>query len=233
MEGTLIYRDDFTVNLLDHMGGDESVVRSMLVSTQGSESVNAEANHGRINFLMKNRHGTPFEHNSFTFLVEAPIFVFREFQRHRIGFSYNEVSGRYKQLDPVFYIPPIDRPLIQEGKPGAYTFVKGDLEQYSRMHEWLRWAYSEAWVSYITMLDKGIAKEVARMVLPTGIYSGMYVTCNARSLMNFLSLRTHGGDVPSYPMWEIEQVAKQMELRFKEKMPVTWETFNSNGRIAP
>ena len=233
MERALIFRDDFTVKLLDHMGGDESVVRSMLVSTQGIESVNAEANRGRINFLMENRHGTPFEHNSFTFLIEAPIFVFREFQRHRIGFSYNEISGRYKQLDPVFYIPSIDRPLIQAGKTGAYMFIKGTQEQYKHMDDWLRWLYSDAWFSYTTMLDKGIAKEVARMVLPTGIYSAMYVTCNARSLMNFLSLRTHGGEFQSYPMWEIEQVAKQMEDGFKEKMPITWETFNSNGRIAP
>ena len=78
---------------------------------------------------MRDRHGSPFEHNSMTFYVQAPIFVFREFMRHRIA-SYNEESGRYRELRPVFYVPGPERKLIQEGKPGAYVFVDGTPEQY-------------------------------------------------------------------------------------------------------
>ena len=83
---------------------------------------------GLINFLMRDRHGTPFEHSSMTFYVQAPIFVFREFMRHRIA-SYNEESGRYRELRPVFYVPGPQRRLRQQGKPGHYEFVDGTPEQ--------------------------------------------------------------------------------------------------------
>jgi thymidylate synthase (FAD) len=85
------------------------------------------------------------------------------------------------------------------------------------------------------MLDAGIAREVARVVLPVTIYSSMYVTMNARALMNFLSLRTkrEGTHFPSYPQREIEMVAELMENHFATLMPITFETFNTNGRVAP
>ena len=102
------------------------------VSTQGEktlesaqdEELDAPRSKGLINFLMRDRHGSPFEHNSMTFYVQAPIFVFREFMRHRIA-SYNEESGRYRELRPVFYVPGPDRNLVQIGKTGAYEFIPG------------------------------------------------------------------------------------------------------------
>ena len=106
-ESEIQFRDDVTVELIDSMASDLSVVRSAKVSTVGDLSTlesDAEKSAGLINFLMRDRHGTPFEHNSMTFFVSAPIFVFREFHRHRIA-SYNEESGRYKKLQPVFYVP--------------------------------------------------------------------------------------------------------------------------------
>ena len=106
-ESEIQFRDDVTVELIDSMASDLSVVRSAKVSTVGDLSTlesDAEKSAGLINFLMRDRHGTPFEHNSMTFFVSAPIFVFREFHRHRIA-SYNEESGRYKNLQPVFYVP--------------------------------------------------------------------------------------------------------------------------------
>lgn len=214
------------------MASDEAVVMAARVST------GAEADSGRdkglINYLMRDRHGSPFEHNAFTFYIEAPIFVFREFMRHRIA-SYNEESGRYKELSPVFYTPDVDRKLIQVGKPGAYTFEDGDQEQFDAVDNAIFIASEDAYAQYQTMLDEGIAREVARMVLPVNIYSSMYVTMNARSLMNFLSLRTtrEGTHFPSFPQREIEMVAEKMEEFFAEKMPVTYETFNKNGRVAP
>src|SRR5699024_5671345 len=92
---------------------------------------------GLIRFLMRDRHGSPFEHNSFTFYVEAPIFVFREFMRHRTA-SYNEESGRYREMRPVFYVPSADRNLIQIGKPGAYVFEPGTEEQHAVVDEAVR-----------------------------------------------------------------------------------------------
>jgi thymidylate synthase (FAD) len=189
---------------------------------------------GLINYLMRDRHGSPFEHNAFTFFIEAPIFVFREFMRHRIA-SYNEESGRYKELAPVFYTPNEERKLVQQGKPGAYVFVDGSKEQFSTVRQEIYMASKSAYEHYQEMLKAGVAREVARSVLPVNTYSSMYVTMNARSLMNFLSLRTirEGTHFPSYPQREIEMVAEKMECFFAEKMPITYETFNKNGRVAP
>jgi thymidylate synthase (FAD) len=183
---------------------------------------------------MRDRHGSPFEHNAFTFYVEAPIFVFREFMRHRIA-SYNEESGRYKELEPMFYVPDMERKLIQKGKPGAYEFELGDLGHLTTVYRSTYRANKRAYEEYQKMLDAGIAREVARGVLPVNIYSSMYVTMNARSLMNFLSLRTmrEGTHFPSFPQREIEMVAEMMESLWAEKMPITYETFNKNGRVTP
>lgn len=226
---------ELTARLIDSMGSDDSVVRAMLVSTQGAASIDAEATPGRINFLMKNRHGTPFEHNAMTFFVRAPIMVFREFHRHRIGWSYNEMSGRYSELPPDFYIPPIERPLVQVGKPGAYEFVPGTRDQYDFTNMDLVASYRLAYETYQTALAAGVAKEVARLALPVSIYTEMWATCNARSLMAFLSLRTKEATsmFPSYPQWEIEQVARQMEAAFAELFPLTYKAFNDNGRVCP
>lgn len=227
------FRSDVTVELIQSMGGDDSVVLAARVST-GSNAADESKDKGLINYLMRDRHGSPFEHNAFTFYIEAPIFVFREFMRHRIA-SYNEESGRYKELSPVFYVPGPDRKLKQVGKPGAYVFEDGDYDQKVMVPAEVMRVNTEAYTAYQRMLDKGIAREVARAVLPVNTYSSMYVTMNARSLMNFLSLRTtrEGTHFPSFPQREIEMVAEKMEDFFAEKMPVTYEMFNKNGRVAP
>lgn len=229
----IIYRSDMTVELVNSMASDTAVAMAARVST-GASNEDTSKDAGLINYLMRDRHGSPFEHNAFTFFIEAPIFVFREFMRHRIA-SYNEESGRYKELSPVFYTPDADRKLVQVGKPGAYTFEDGDQEQYEAVDNAIFVASEDAYARYQDMLDEGIAREIARMVLPLNIYSSMYVTMNARSLMNFLSLRTtrEGTHFPSFPQREIEMVAEKMEEFFAEKMPITYETFNKNGRVAP
>jgi len=230
----IVFRSDVTVELIQSMGTDESVVRAARVSTGTFEGWDSAKDPGLINYLMRDRHGSPFEHNAFTFYVEAPIFVFREFMRHRIA-SYNEESGRYKELSPVFYVPGEDRKLKQIGKPGAYTFVDGDYSQKVQVPAEMKRVCNEAYESYSRMLGMGVAREVARAVLPVSIYSSMYVTMNARSMMNFLSLRTtrEGTHFPSFPQREIEMVAEKMEEFFAEKMPITYETFNKNGRVSP
>lgn len=236
------FRSDMTVELVRHTASDADVLFAARVSTQGEQSLSAarsraevsERDRGLINYLMRDRHGSPFEHNSLTFYVQAPIFVFREFMRHRIA-SYNEESGRYRELLPVFYVPGPERNLIQVGKPGAYEFKPGSEEQQSLVHSEITKVCSAAYDSYTRMLEMGVAREVARAVLPLTVYSSMYVTINARSLMNFLSLRTmrEGTHFPSFPQREIEMVAEKMENFWKSLMPITWETFNSNGRVAP
>jgi thymidylate synthase (FAD) len=233
------FRSDVTVELVKRSAADADVLFAARVSTAGEQSLaevgtDAERSAGLINYLMRDRHGSPFEHNSFTFFVSAPIFVFREFMRHRT-FSYNEESGRYRRLEPVFYVPGPERKLVQEGKPGRYVFVDGSAEQHKLVDEATRAVCTGAYQAYLEMLEAGIAREVARGVLPVSIYSSMYATCNARALMHFLSLRTKREDstFPSFPQREIEMVAEKMEAIFAETMPLTYAAFNRNGRVAP
>ncbi len=228
-----------TVELVKSSASDSDVVWAARVSTTGENSLDdvdadSSRSEGLINYLARERHGSPFEHTSMTFFISAPIFVFREFMRHRIA-SYNEESGRYRELRPNFYIPSKDRKLIQIGKPGAYTFVEGTPEQYELAVSAIKESCILAYANYQKMLEAGIAREVARAVLPVTLYSTMYVTMNARALMNFLSLRTsrEGSHFPSYPQREIEMVAEKMEAHFAELMPITYSAFQKSGRVAP
>lgn len=234
-----VFRSDMTVELIKASASDADVIWAARVSTAGEQSLeevgeDPARSAGLINYLARERHGSPFEHTSMTFFVSAPIFVFREFMRHRIA-SYNEESGRYRELQPVFYVPAPERKLIQVGKTGAYTFIDGTKEQYDITVTAMKESYLFVYERYQKMLEAGIAREVARAVLPVGLYSSMYVTMNARALMNFLSLRTSraGSHFPSYPQREIEMVAEIMEEHFARLMPLTHGAFEKSGRIAP
>lgn len=228
-------QSDLIVDLVQHVGDDEMICKAARVSTLGADSLETSESSGLINFLMKGRHGSPFEHGLMTFRITAPIFVWREFMRHRVGFSYNEESGRYKELEPLTYIPDINRKLVQIGKTGAYEFVLGTAEQYETTIKELCKAYDAAWSAYHTILDIGVAKEVARICLPVATYSTAYVTCNPRSLMSFLSLRTNhiNSKFPSYPQHEIKVVADKMEAIFAELFPSTHAAFEWHGRVSP
>ncbi|MGP3959381.1 FAD-dependent thymidylate synthase [Nonomuraea sp. 3N208] len=239
VEPEIKFRSDMDVELIKSAASDADVLWAARVSTKGESSLaeleaDPQRSKGLINFLMRDRHGTPFEHSSMTFYINAPIFVFREFMRHRT-FSYNEESGRYRQLVPVFYVPGPDRKLVQEGKPGKYVFKDGSPEQHEIVTEATQESYRQSYRAYLDMLEAGVAREVARTVLPVGLYSSMYATCNARALMNFLSLRVKREDstFPSFPQREIEMVAEKMENLWAALMPLTHEAFEANGRVCP
>jgi thymidylate synthase (FAD) len=239
MSEEIIFREDMSVELVKSSASDADVIWAARVSTVGDKSLedvgaDAAKSEGLINYLARERHGSPFEHTSMTFFISAPIFVFREFMRHRIA-SYNEESGRYRELKPVFYIPSKQRKLVQIGKAGSYTFVDGTEEQHKITVAAIKETCHLAYQNYQKMLEAGVAREVARAVLPVTLYSSMYVTMNARALMNFLSLRTarEGSHFPSYPQREIEMVAEKMEAEFAKLMPITYGAFQKSGRIAP
>jgi thymidylate synthase (FAD) len=239
-ETAVHFRSDVTVELVKHSAADSDVLWAARVSTAGELSLeelakDPERSTGLINYLMRDRHGSPFEHNSMTFFISAPILVFREFMRHRVGWSYNEESGRYRRLEPVFYVPGQDRKLVQQGRPGKYEFVDGTPEQHKATTTAMEASYRQSYEAYQEMLAAGVAREVARSVLPVGLFSSMYATCNARSLMHFLGLRTQHelAAVPSFPQREIEMVGEKMEALWAGLMPLTHAAFNANGRIAP
>ena len=222
------FRSDVRVELIDSMGGDHRAVQAARVSTKGSESFTAlTGSTGLINFLMRDRHTVPFEHSVFTFYIEAPIFVTRQILKHRIS-SISEESGRYKELDGVFYIAPRKRKMVQIGKTGDYNFIDGGDEMYNEYVNEKKVSALEDWNRYKRLLDKGFSKEVARQDLPFSLYSSMYITVNAHSLMNILSLRT--SDTGSHPQYEIELVARQMEALWAEHSPVTYAAFQKHVR---
>jgi len=236
-------KSDITVRLIQKMGGDYMVVAAAKVSTNGEDALrwadpeNAEECGGIINYLMKQRHGSPFEHSALTFFVHAPICVWREWHRHRIGFSYNEESGRYKQLDPVFYIPTAERPMMKvEGwKPGRPKFTMADPDTFRSLCCNLAESYDFSYRAYERNLALGVDLGLARDCLPVGIYSSCWVTCNPRSLMAFLSLRVHEPEAKfvSYPLWEIDAAARVAEQALAEGWPLTYAAFIKNGRVAP
>lgn len=229
------FSSDLICDYRDHMGDDDAVVEAMLVSTQGGEALDSTANYGRLNFMMGHRHGSPFEQAAIKFYVKAPIMVFREWHRHRIGFSYNEVSARYKVMKPEFYIAPPHRPLVQVGKHSQSKWEAGTEEQYFEYVKDQQESFEFCWKKYTKQIRDGIAKESARAVLGVGLYSEMIVTLNPRSAMAFLSLRQHHEDAVfvSNPQWEINQCADKMEKTIAKLFPITYQCFVDNGRVAP
>lgn len=240
----ITFKSTIDVELIQHVGSDHVIVAAARTCT-GSEIEGdlgvptlREEDSLLINYLMKHRHGSPFEHGLMTFRVHAPIFVWREWHRHRIGFSYNEESGRYKQLEPVFYLPHRDRPMMKvDGwKPGRPKFTRCESEfSFDTLFSNLKHSYQIAYRSYVENLALGIDPGLARDCLPVGIYSACWVTCNPRSLMAFLSLRRHVPDAKfvSYPLHEIDMAAASCEQIFCDRFPVTYAAFIANGRVAP
>lgn len=232
----LTFSSEIDIELIQFVGNDAAIAKAARVSTRGDMKEHTEeADAGLINYLMKHRHGSPFEHNSMTFRVAAPMFVFREWHRHRVGWSYNEISARYQKLEPKFYIYPEERPLIQEGSSAHPNLIAGTPHMTENVNSRLELLYGDAWKAYTSMIDDGIANEVARAALPVATYSEMYATCNARSLMSFMSLRIDAEDATfqTKPQWEIQKAAEGMEFYFKMLFPATWEAFVKNGRVAP
>jgi thymidylate synthase (FAD) len=185
-----------------------------------------ERDEGLIRFLMRERHGSPFEHGYFRFIVKAPIFVVREHHRHRAGHSYNEWSGRYSKLEAEFYVPDYVR--TQVGKPGAYSFEPVDPAVREQARAEIRTVAEQAFAAYERMLAQGVAKEVARTVLPLSLYTKYLWSCNPRSLMHFCSLRNS-----DQAQFEIREFAKAAESFLERSMPVTHAAFVANGRLAP
>jgi thymidylate synthase (FAD) len=209
------------------MADDISVVNSARVSFAKSQQEMDDSGRGLINFLMREKHGTPFEHNSFRFHVKCPVFVAREWFRHRIG-SFNEFSARYSEVGEDFFVPYQNDVRSQVGKPGAYEFHMVEEDIANQAIEIINQANISAYEAYKKLIDMGIAKELSRTVLPVGMYTQFYWTVNARSLMNFLSLR-----LSKTAQLDIRRYAKSVEAIFADKMPVTYKAWVENGMNCP
>jgi len=223
------------VNVLDHgyvvlhshMGNDLSVVNAARQSFGASEVEMNERNKGLINFLMRERHGTPFEMVAFTFNIKLPIFVMRELIRHRIA-SYNEYSGRYTKMISDFYVPSEASIRTQTGKPGSYIFLPIEKRKAKIVRAGFNIFSKVAYKLYEFFLDMGVAKEVARMILPVNYYTQFTWTINLRSLFNFISLRSD-----ETAMYEIRQYSQTIETMISEIVPECYRAFIKNGRKSP
>ncbi len=227
--------ESHTIEVLDHgfvrldeaMASDLSVVNAARVSFARRKEEMDDSDHGLIRFLLRQSHGTPFEHNAFRFHIRAPIFIAREWFRHRIG-SFNEFSMRYAKATDEFYVPDAEDVRTQVGKPGAYSFEQVEPEVAETTREELRAVYETAYAAYERLVEMGVARELARAVMPVGSYTEFYWTVNARSLMNFVSLRA-----AETAQREIRRYADACERFLAEEMPVTYQAFVDAGRVAP
>ncbi|MGJ8453994.1 FAD-dependent thymidylate synthase [Pseudothermotoga sp. U03pept] len=202
---TIEVLDKGFVKLVDSMGTDLSAVRAARIS-HGREPIDEERDKRLLEHLMKSGHESPFEHIVFTFHVKCPVFVARQWMRHRIA-SYNELSGRYTEMADEFYIPDLEK--------------RGNMNSDNRsVQQIFEESYERSYEQYKKLLEMGFQRELARLVLPLATYTQFLWTINARSLMNFLSLRAD-----SHAQWEMQQFAVAVARIFKQLCPWTFEAF--------
>lgn len=216
------------IELISSMASDLDVVNAAKVSFSSYKKEIDESCVGLINYLVKNKHATPLEHSVFKFRIKAPIFVTREWMRHRWS-SFNEMSMRYHQPENIdYYTPSYDKIRKQVGKPGAYSFEEiSDPEIKDAFYSIFQQTILQADEAYYKLIELGVAKEIARCVLPVSQYTEFIWTVNARSLINFISLRND-----SNAQYEINEYAKIIEKVFAQKMPITYEAFINSGRVS-
>ena len=221
-EKTIHVLDKGFVRLVDFMGRDNRVVSAARVSF-GGVSKGEERDKGLIKYLLEHQHHTPFEHCYFQFHICCPIYVARQWMRHRWG-SYNEISARYTQVKDEFYLPKEFRGQDVKNRQGS---VAADLdnEALSKLYEQ---SVESSFAVYNKLIESGVAREMARGVLPVCQYTQFYWSVNARSLLNFLQLRTDG-----HAQYEIRVYADAIAQIFKEKMPWSWEAFEALNKKLP
>jgi thymidylate synthase (FAD) len=213
---TLKYKDLYDDN-------ERGIIEAARQSTQGAfRGWNQDAK--LLKFLYQNNHATPFEFAGMTVEVQAPIFVFREWQRHRTQ-SYNEMSARYAPLPDLYYIPTVER-VLQDGGANKQAAAVNPMQTDPglialQFMEQLRGGYEAAEAEYQQYLQWGIPKELARLIMPVGHYSRMRASANLRNWLAFLTLR-----MDSRAQWEIQQFAGAVGKVIEEKFPQTWRLFN-------
>lgn len=214
------FRSDMRVTYIDSMGDDKRIAQAARVSTGNDDS--DRPYEALVRRLWSDGHTSPFESGTLTVKVEVPIFVAREWMRSRTQ-SYSEISGRYTEMQPVFYVPGEDRPLVQVGKAMDYRREAGTTRQQQEVEWGLREQAEEAWREYKFLLRAGIAREVARNVLPVSLYTEFYATANLRNWLHFISLRAD----PT-ALWEIQDAARQVADIIAERWPVAWSAYEES-----
>lgn len=213
------------VRLIDYMGNDLSIIRAARVSYDAAwrTGENEKSDNKLLNYLWKNKHTTPFEAVTFTFEIKAPIFVFRQWHRHRT-WSYNELSARYKELPEEYYIPETSKIGIQSTDNKQMRNIVDGID-YDKIEEveYYHGHCIAAFETYRHLLKKGWPRELARMVLPLSTYSHMFATVDLLNLLKFLTLRSH-----EHAQYEIRVYAEAMLKLIEPIVPVTVQAWKEN-----
>lgn len=212
-ENANFYLDDGLafVSLIQHVGDDAGVVNSARISFSKKVADVEDKDKKLIKYLLAHQHGTPFESNSLTFHIKAPIFISRQHFRHRIS-SFSEISGRYVEMKDEFYIPTKFRKQSPSNRQASIDEFVDEAAVRQGYRDVLELAYS----NYTKLLEAGVSREQARGVLPVCTYTQYYWTCNLRSFLHFIGLRLHEG-----AQWEIQQLAKAMLEQVEPIFPVS------------
>jgi len=204
------------VRLVEVMGGDHSIVQAARVS-YGPGTKTVREDRALIDYLMRHRHTSPFEMVEFKFHVKAPLFVVRQWFRHRTA-SVNEISGRYSVLKEEFYEPPAWRRQARRNKQGSEGALLDE-----EADGLLRQVEEVAYAAYQALLGKGVAREMARMVLPLNLYTEFYWKQDLHNLFHFLKLR-----LAPEAQWEIRQYARAMAEIVRARVPLAWASFEEH-----
>jgi thymidylate synthase (FAD) len=206
--------DHGIIEIIDHMGTDQTIERTARVSYGGDKKTRTvEETTGLLNYLMKHEHTSPFEHAVVQMYVKCPIFVARQWMRHRT-WSYNEVSYRYKEAPCEFFRAEDWRGQSPDNKQMSEGIVK-----YRDSLSAERQAEGE----YLDRLDRGISRELARMCLPLSTYTEFYATVDLHNLLHFLRLRMH-----EHAQYEIRVYAEVIADWVREHFPITWDAFEKH-----
>jgi thymidylate synthase (FAD) len=219
--------DHGIVQLIDSMGDDLRIVNAAQASFD-TESADYGHRESRIlNSLIREEHGVPFEHIVFTFKIRLPLFLARQYVKHRHG-SWSEHSGRYSPLYPIFYVPEPENVRTQVGKAMDYQFTEADSELAGQFLLDLDASSREAFQDYQRYVDGGVAKEQARFFLQENRYTTVVWTLNLRSLFNVIRLR-----VDSHAQWEAQEYARALDTLARVVVPGAMELWEHHGRPKP
>ena len=202
------------VRLIDHMGSDLSVVNAARVSFGKVKATFEEGDAKLVDYLAEHEHTSPFRHTALTLHVKAPIFVFRQWMKHRIGSEFNEISGRYVEFpEDEFFVPEVFRRQAKVNKQGSEGAI--DEANQTRALETYLGSCRSAVAHYKELLALGVCREQARCVLPLGLYSEVYWTVSLQAVAHFIRLRAD-----AHAQWEIQQYAAAVRAVVEPLFPV-------------
>jgi thymidylate synthase (FAD) len=207
------------VGLVDHMGSDLSVVNAARVSYGKRSTEFSAADDKLIRYLWRNKHTSPFRHASLQFHIKAPIFVLRQWMKHQVGCSWNEISGRYVEFLPEFYVPEEFRKQSKLNKQGS----TGTIEEKDKAALIYETSLNYAFRDYARLLELGVCREQARMTLPTALYSECYWTTSLQAVLHFIKLRSD-----SHSQWEIQQYANAIKGIVEPLFPTTFDAITNS-----